>query len=84
LREVERVLVGEGHLLVCGFNPRGPWVCGISRRGGASATGGRLMSESRARLATLPARSRRLRRYLFAHQWTQLFPAANGSSSRCR
>src|SRR3974390_2431333 len=25
LREVERVLVGEGHVLILGFDPTGPW-----------------------------------------------------------
>ena len=35
LREVERVLVGEGHVLILGFEPGGPWAIRhyLSRRG---------------------------------------------------
>ncbi len=56
LREVERVLVGEGHVLILGFEPGGPWALRhhLGRRGfppgligscraGGSGTGCRLL-----------------------------------------
>jgi SAM-dependent methyltransferase len=74
LREVERVLMGEGHVLICGFNPLGPW--GLRhlvtrRRFPPSAT--RLMSEGRMRdwLELLGFEVVEVRRYLFAPPWTQ-------------
>jgi SAM-dependent methyltransferase len=50
LREVERVLVGEGHLLVLGFRPLGAW--GLRHRmvvGGFPPGLARLLSEGRLR-----------------------------------
>jgi len=77
LREVERVLVGEGSLLICGFNPRGPWglrhlVSG--RRFPPPAT--RLMSEGRTRdwLRLLGFEIVGAQRYFFAPPWTQRLP----------
>lgn len=74
LREVERVLMGEGHLVVCGFNPLGPW--GVrhlvsSNRFPPSAT--RMLSEGRLRdwLGLLGFEVTESRRYLFAPPWTQ-------------
>lgn len=74
LREVERVLVGEGHALICGFNPLGPWGLrhlGSSRRFPPPAT--RMMSEGRTRdwLELLGFEVVQVRRYLFAPPWTQ-------------
>jgi SAM-dependent methyltransferase len=77
LREVERVLVGEGHLLVCGFNPRGPWgLRHLATRRRFPPPAVRLMSESRVRdwLGLLGFEVVDARRYLFAHQWAQLLP----------
>jgi SAM-dependent methyltransferase len=74
LREVERVLMGEGHLLACGFNPLGPW--GVRhlvsrRRFPPPAT--RLLSEGRLCdwLGLLGFEVTESRRYLFAPPWTQ-------------
>jgi SAM-dependent methyltransferase len=74
LREVDRVLRGEGQVLICGFNPHGPW--GIRHR----ASGGRfppsadrLMSEGRLRdwLRLLGFEVASTRRYLFAPPWSR-------------
>jgi SAM-dependent methyltransferase len=68
LREVERVLVGEGHLLVCGFNPRGPWgLRHLLSRGRFPPPATRLLSESRLRdwLRLLGLEVVEARRYLF-------------------
>jgi SAM-dependent methyltransferase len=74
LREVERVLVGEGHVLVCGFNPLGPW--GLRHaiaRGRFPPPATRLLSEGRLRdwLGLLGFEVVDARRYLFAPPWTQ-------------
>jgi SAM-dependent methyltransferase len=68
LREVDRVLVGEGHVLVCGFNPRGPWgLRHVLARGRFPPPATRLLSESRLRdwLRLLGLEVVDARRYLF-------------------
>jgi len=74
LREVERVLMGEGHLLVCGFNPLGPWgVRHLVSRGRFPPSGTRLLSEGRLRdwLGLLGFEVTEAKRYLFAPPWPQ-------------
>jgi SAM-dependent methyltransferase len=78
LREVERVLVGEGHVLVCGFNPLGPWgVRHLISRGRFPPPATRLLSEGRLRdwLGLLGFEVTGARRYLFAPPWTQRLSA---------
>jgi SAM-dependent methyltransferase len=77
LREVERVMVGEGNLLLCGFNPRGPWgLRHLASRGRFPPPASRMMSESRVRdwLRLLGFEIIDARRYLFAAQWGHLLP----------
>ena len=77
LREVERVLVGEGQLLVCGFNPRGPWgLRHLLSRGRFPPFGARLMSETRVRdwLRLLGFEVTSAQRYYFAPPWSQALP----------
>jgi SAM-dependent methyltransferase len=73
LREVERVLVGEGQLLICGFNPLGPWGLRhlLSRRFPPTST--RLLSEGRTAdwLSLLGFEVVESCRYLFAPPWRQ-------------
>lgn len=74
LREVERVLMGEGHVLICGFNPLGPWgLRHLVSRGQFPPSAARLMSEGRIRdwLGLLGFEVVNVRRYLFAPPWTQ-------------
>ena len=74
LREVERVLVGEGHVLICGFNPLGPWgLRHLISRGHFPPPVARLMSEGRMRdwLGLLGFEVVDVRRYLFAPPWAQ-------------
>jgi len=74
LREVERVLMGEGHVLICGFNPLGPWgLRHLVSRGRFPPSATRLMSEGRTRdwLGLLGFEIVHVRRYLFAPPWTQ-------------
>jgi SAM-dependent methyltransferase len=74
LREVERVLVGEGTLLVCGFNPLGPWgLRHIVSRGRFPPTATRLLSERRLSdwLGLLGFEVTLAQRYLFAPPWKQ-------------
>jgi len=72
LREVERVLVGEGHAIICGFNPLGPWGLRhlVSRRR-FPPPAARLLSEGRLRdwLGLLGFEVVEARRYLFAPPW---------------
>jgi SAM-dependent methyltransferase len=78
LREVERVLTGEGHVLVCGFNPFGPWgVRHFASRGRFPPPTGRLISEGRLRdwLVLLGFEVVEARRYLFVPPWQQRFSA---------
>jgi SAM-dependent methyltransferase len=75
LREVDRVLRGEGHLLICGFNPVSPW-------GFRHLVGGhrfppvvtRLLAEHRLRdwLRLLGFEIASTRRYLFTPPWQGL------------
>lgn len=77
LREVERVMVGEGHLLVCGFNPRGPWgVRHLVSRRRFPPPSVRLMSETRVRdwMRLLGFEVVAAQRYLFAPPWSQVLP----------
>jgi len=73
LREVERVLVGEGQVLICGFNPLGPWGLRhlLARR--FPPTAARLLSEGRTEdwLNLLGFEVVESRRYLFAPPWRQ-------------
>jgi SAM-dependent methyltransferase len=75
LREVDRVLRGEGHLVICGFNPVSPW--GIrhtlgGRRFPPVVT--RLLTEHRLRdwLRLLGFEIASTRRYLFTPPWQGL------------
>lgn len=81
LREVERVLVGEGHVLVCGFNPRGPWgLRHVLSRGRFPPPATRLLSESRLRdwLRLLGLEVVDARRYLFVPPASQRFAMRGG------
>ena len=74
LREVDRVLRGEGQLLVCGFNPHGPW--GLRHRisqGRFPPSSQRLLGEGRLRdwLSLLGFEVLSTRRYLFAPPWSR-------------
>ena len=72
LREVERVLMGEGHVLVCGFNPLGPWgIRHLVSGGHFPPPASRLLSERRLRdwLGLLGFEVTLARRYLFAPPW---------------
>lgn len=74
LREVERVLVGEGTLLICGFNPLGPWgVRHVVSRRHFPPTANRLLSEGRVTdwLGLLGFEVTLARRFLFAPPWQQ-------------
>jgi SAM-dependent methyltransferase len=74
LREVERVLVGEGTVLICGFNPLGPWgVRHVASGRRFPPTAHRLLSEGRVRdwLGLLGFEVTLARRFLFAPPWTQ-------------
>jgi SAM-dependent methyltransferase len=81
LREVERVLVGEGHVLVCGFNPLGPWgLRHLLSRGRFPPPAQRLLSESRLRdwLRLLGLEVVNARRYLFVPPWNQRLAMRGG------
>jgi len=81
LREVERVLVGEGYLIICGFNPRGPWGARhLMSRGRFPSCAARLMSERRTRdwLRLLGFEVVHAQRYLFTPPWTQSLPGRSG------
>lgn len=81
LREVERVLTGEGHVIACGFNPLGPWgLRHLASRGRFPPTGERLLSERRLRdwLRLLGFEVTESRRYLFAPPWNRPFAARSG------
>lgn len=74
LREVERVLVGDGQVLACGFNPYGPWgLRHFASRGRFPPPAQRMLSEGRLRdwLGLLGFEVTLARRYLFAPPWTQ-------------
>jgi len=81
LREVERVLTGDGHVIACGFNPVGPWgLRHLASRGRFPPTGERLLSERRLRdwLRLLGFEVTDSRRYLFAPPWNRRFAARSG------
>lgn len=74
LREVERVLVGEGNVVICAFNPWSPWgVRHYVSRTNFPPHATRLLSERRARdwLTLLGFEVVAARRYLFAPPWMQ-------------
>jgi SAM-dependent methyltransferase len=74
LREVERILTGEGQLVVCGFNPNGPWGLRhvVSSRPFPPPVL-RLLSEGRLRdwLRLLGFEVHSARRYLFTAPWAR-------------
>jgi SAM-dependent methyltransferase len=74
LREVDRVLRGEGQVLVCGFSPLGPWGLRhrLSQRRFPPPVE-RLLSEGRLRdwLKLLGFEVASTRRYLFAPPWSR-------------
>lgn len=74
LREVERVLVGEGNVIICAFSPWGPWGARhFVARHNCPPHVARMLSEGRARdwLTLLGFEIVAARRYLFAPPWTQ-------------
>jgi SAM-dependent methyltransferase len=74
LREVDRVLVGEGNVVICAFSPWGPWgVRHYAASGQFPPHAARLLSEQRTRdwLTLLGFEVVSARRYLFAPPWTQ-------------
>jgi SAM-dependent methyltransferase len=82
LREVERVLRGEGHLVICGFNPLGPWgLRHLLGRRRFPPPVDRLLAEGRIRdwLRLLGFEVVEARRYLFAPPWARRLPD-DGSS----
>jgi SAM-dependent methyltransferase len=82
LREVERVLRGEGHLVICGFNPLGPWgLRHLLGRRRFPPPVDRLLAEGRIRdwLRLLGFEVVEARRYLFAPPWARRVPD-DGSS----
>ena len=75
LREADRVLRGEGHLVICGFNPLSPW--GVRHLvGGRRFPPGisRLLGDHRVRdwLRLLGFEIASTRRYLFTPPWQGL------------
>jgi SAM-dependent methyltransferase len=74
LREVDRILVGEGNVVICAFSPWGPWGARhFVASGQFPPHAARLMSERRTRdwLSLLGFEIVSARRYLFAPPWTQ-------------
>ena len=74
LREVDRVLVGEGNVIICAFSPWGPWGARhFFARGNFPPHAARMLGERRARdwLTLLGFEIVDARRYLFAPPWTQ-------------
>jgi SAM-dependent methyltransferase len=74
LREVERVLVGEGNIVICAFSPWSAWgLRHFVARNVFPPHSARLLSERRTRdwLSLLGFEVVGARRYLFAPPWTQ-------------
>ena len=72
LREVDRVLRGEGHLVICGFNPLSPWgVRHVLGRRRFPPPVSRLLTDHRVRdwLRLLGFEIVNTRRYLFTPPW---------------
>jgi SAM-dependent methyltransferase len=66
LREVERVLVGEGHLIVLGYHPWGPWAMGRHFSVNAPWSGSYMrVGRLRQWLSVLGFETLRIRHYLF-------------------
>jgi SAM-dependent methyltransferase len=77
LREVERVLVGDGVVAVCGFNPVGPWgVRHLLTQKRFPPSGTRLLSEGRLKdwLRLLGLEVVATERYLFTPPWAGRLP----------
>jgi SAM-dependent methyltransferase len=77
LREVDRVLVGEGNVLICGFNPLGPWgVRHLMSKRRFPPPAVCLMSERRIRdwLRLLRFEVVSAQRYLFIPPWSPQLP----------
>ena len=82
LREVERVLMGEGQVAICGFNPYGPW--GLRNRlarGRFLPHAERLLGEGRVCdwLRLLGFEVALVRRFLFVPPWSGRRSAEAGS-----
>jgi SAM-dependent methyltransferase len=82
LREVERVLMGEGQVAICGFNPYGPW--GLRNwlsRGRFLPHAERLLGEGRIRdwLRLLGFEVTLSQRFLFVAPWRRHGGADHGS-----
>ena len=83
LSEVERVLTGDGHVVICGFNPLGPW--GVrhifSRRHPFPAPVSRMLTDGRIRdwLQLLRFEIVTTKWYLFAPPWARSRPGDGNS-----
>jgi SAM-dependent methyltransferase len=85
LREVERILSGEGHLIVFGFRPLSSWgVRHLFAREGYPPGMERLISEGRLRdwLKLLGFEIVDARRYLFTLPWGSRAPSSNSFLER--
>jgi SAM-dependent methyltransferase len=74
LREVERVLTGDGSVVICGFNPLGPWGARhLMSRGRFPPPARRMLTEHRIRdwLRLLGFEVGAARHFLFCPPWTQ-------------
>jgi SAM-dependent methyltransferase len=74
LREVDRILVGEGNVIICAFSPWSPWGARHHLASGQfPPPAARMLSERRTRdwLSLLGFEIVSARRYLFAPPWTQ-------------
>ena len=82
LREVERVLTGDGSVVICGFNPLGPWGARhlLSRRT-FPAPISRMLTEHRVRdwLRLLGFEVGETRWYLFVPPWGTYADGATGA-----
>jgi SAM-dependent methyltransferase len=82
LREVERVLMGEGQVAICGFNPYGPWgLRNRMSRGRFLPHADRLLGEGRIRdwLRLLGFEVVLAQRFLFVAPWRRRGGADAGS-----
>ncbi len=82
LREVERVLMGEGQVAICGFNPYGPWALrNYLTHGRFLPHAARLLGEGRVCdwLRLLGFEVEVARRFLFVPPWARRRGAEAGS-----